>query len=71
MKRDMEEKAIFSEDSCHFTLGPYYFSDAPLFRPLGRMRTPAGGAGSAEEEESTYYREVGTMERLRNCMDPK
>ena len=40
LKRDMEEKAIFSVDSCQFTSGPYNFSDAPLFRPIGRMRTP-------------------------------
>jgi hypothetical protein len=29
--------------SCQFTSGPCYFSDAPLFRPLGRMRTPPAG----------------------------
>ena len=68
LKRDMEEKAMFSVDSCQFTSGPYNFSDAPLFRPLGRMWTPRAALPA---EESAYDREVGTKERQRNYMDPK
>ena len=41
---------MFSVDSCQFTSGPYHFSDAPLFRPLGRMRTPP----AEQLEESAY-----------------
>ena len=29
--------------SCQFTSGPRHFSDAPLFRSLGHMRTPPAG----------------------------
>ena len=39
-----------------------------LFRPLGRMWTPPAALPA---KESAYGREVGTMERLRNYMDPK
>ena len=40
MKRDYDEKAMFSVESCQFTSGPYHLSNTPLFRPLGRMQTP-------------------------------
>ena len=67
--RQQHSTKMFSVlDSCQFTSGPYHFSDAPLFRPLGRMRTPPP---AEQPEESAYDREVGTMERLRNDMDPK
>ena len=52
-------RKMFSVDSCRFISGPCNFSDAPLFRPLGRMRpSPAG----VQPEESAYDREVGTTE---------
>ena len=51
-----------SADSCQFTSGPYHFSDAPLFRPLGRMPTPPAALPA---EQSAYDREeqwsVGQM----------
>ena len=53
---------MFSVDSSQFTSGPYNFSDAPLFRPLGRMRT---NLAALPVEESAYVREVGVMERSR------
>ncbi|KAK0141943.1 hypothetical protein N1851_020376 [Merluccius polli] len=49
-------------DSCQFTSGPYHFSEAPLFRPLGRMPTPPAALLA---EQSAYDREeqwsVGEM----------
>ena len=48
----MEEKAILAE-SCQFTSGSYHFSNAPLFRPLGRMQTPPAALTA---EESAYDR---------------
>ena len=47
LRQQHSTKSFSVLDSCQFTSGPYHFSDAPLFRPLGRMQNPAGGAGPA------------------------
>ena len=41
------EPRLFLVDNCQFTSGPCNFSDAPLFRPLGRIRTPRTAVGAA------------------------
>ena len=68
--RQQHSTKMFSVDSCQFTSGPYHLSDTPLFRPLGRMRTPPP-AGPAPPAGLCIRPRGRTMKRLRNDMDPK
>ena len=52
--KENEGESDVTADSCHFTSGPYHFVDAPLFRTLGRMRTPRAALLA---EESAYTTE--------------
>ena len=80
LNRDMDVKVIvdvcgnkmFAVDRCQFTSGPYHFSDPPLFLWVvcGLLRRQSQLL-QLDSEESAYSREVGTMERQRNYMDPK
>ena len=63
-KLRQHSKKMFSVDSCHFTPGPYNYSDAPLFRPPEQCLSYADSSGCSAYDKKRRGEIVWTRSEL-------